>query len=98
APAWLLTRPLAWLVRSVQLGGQVLLMALMHLIIQVGHQLWTTQQQHLDDLSWHRSPALLRSLDLALTALSFLAIHILLRSLASLVILFAPRLPLQIGR
>lgn len=94
APAWLLSRPLAWLVRPMQLGGQVLLMALMHLIIQVDHQLWTTQQQHLDDLSWHRALDLLRSLDLALTALSFLVIHILLRSLASLVILFAPRLPL----
>ena len=94
APAWLLARPLAWLGRLPQLIGQVLLVSLMHLAIHTDNQLWTAQHLHLGDLSWSETLDFLRSLDLFLVVLGFLTIQVLLRSLASLVILFAPRLPL----
>ena len=93
-PAWLLARPLAWLARPVQLTGQVLLVGLMHLVTYTDNQLWTAQQLHLNDLSSGGALDFLRSLDLFMVVLGFLTIQVLLRSLASLVILFAPRLPL----
>lgn len=94
APAWLLARPLAWLPRSLQLGGQVLLVVLVHLLAHVDNQLWTLQGHHLGDLSRGATVDFLRVLNPLPLAAAFLLIQSLLRSLASLVILFAPRLPL----
>lgn len=94
APAWFLARPLAWLTRPIQLSGQVVLVSLVHLLLEVDHRLWGAQHLHLGGLSWDEALIFFRSLDLALMALGCLIIPLLLRSLASLVILFAPRLPL----
>lgn len=94
APAWLLARPLTWLPRPLQLTFQVLLISLVHLLVHIDHLFWTSQGQHWGDLSLDATLALLRAQNPLLVVLAILTVQTLLRSLASLVILFAPRLPL----
>ena len=94
APAWLLARPFSWLPRPLQLTVQVLLISLVHLLVHAGHLLWTVQGQHWSDLSLDTMLTFLRAQNPLLVVLAILTIQTLLRSLASLVILFAPLLPL----
>lgn len=93
-PAWLLARPARWLPRVPQLIVQVLLIGLTHLALHVDHLQWTSQGQHLGSLSREQLAGLLGLRELLPILFALLIIPTLLRCLASLVILFAPRLPL----
>ncbi|HLT05502.1 MAG TPA: hypothetical protein VK019_11155 [Pseudomonas sp.] len=93
-PAWLLARPTNWFSRPLQLTSQVLLVCLAHLLIHVDHLLWSSQGQHLTALSADQILEFLRARYPLAVPLALVLIQTLLRSLASLVILFAPRLPM----
>lgn len=93
-PAWLLARPAIWFSRPLQMITQVLLVCLLHLLAHVDHLLWSAQGQHLTALSVDQILEFLRARFPLAVCLALLVIQTLLRSLASLVILFAPRLPM----
>ena len=102
-PAWLLSRPAAWLPRNLELAVQVLLTAAVHLLIHADNVLWGLYHYVLNGFVWNSVPSggllgLLTAestrLAVALTAGAYLLVQIVLRLLASGIIRFAPRMRL----
>ena len=93
-PAWLLSRAASRLPRSAQLTIQVALAALVHLFLQADHLLWSASGQHLTQVAHAQALEATFPYKQLPVLITVLSLPILLRCLASLVILFAPRLPL----